>query len=212
MAKVSRRQAVAGVLLMAAAVIAACDRPDDLRAVATEGPPRAQPTRTEKSAASPRSAPAVPWRPLVADNLHDPANPALKLLQEPAEALSVLAPSQEGNFVDWVAALRSGQIAPRTNIYPGTKIRVLDLDVLLTDTAAMPVVRFPHRPHTEWLDCSNCHDKIFVAKRGANPINMYRILQGEFCGQCHGAVSFPLTECRRCHSVPRDQALQATPQ
>ncbi len=132
-------------------------------------------------------------------------------MQEPAEALSVLSPAQEGNFVNWVAALRSGEISPRTNVYPETKIRVLDLDVLMVDTAAMPVVLFPHRPHTEWLDCSNCHDKIFVAKSGANPVNMFRILQGEFCGQCHGAVSFPLTQCQRCHSVPREQALQAVP-
>ena len=90
-----------------------------------------------------------------------------------------------------------------------TKIRVLDLDVLMTDTAAMPIVRFPHRPHTEWLDCANCHDHIFLPKAGANPVNMFAILQGNFCGQCHGAVSFPLTQCRRCHNVPRGE-LQRT--
>ena len=70
-------------------------------------------------------------------------------------------------------------------------------------TGEMPLVLFPHRPHTEWLDCSNCHDKIFVEKVGANQINMFTILSGQHCGQCHGAVAFPLTECNRCHSVPR---------
>jgi ribosomal protein L40E len=35
-------------------------------------------------------------------------------------------------------------------------------------------------------------------------MSMFAILQGEFCGRCHGAVSFPLTECRRCHSVPQN--------
>jgi hypothetical protein len=30
---------------------------------------------------------------------------------------------------------------------------------------------------------------------------MQKILDGEQCGVCHGAVAFPLTECRRCHSV-----------
>jgi c(7)-type cytochrome triheme protein len=64
-------------------------------------------------------------------------------------------------------------------------------------------VLFPHRPHTEWLDCENCHDKLFKKKAGETPINMFQVLQGEYCGRCHGAVAFPLTECRRCHSVPR---------
>lgn len=151
----------------------------------------------------PPIAPASPWRRLEEDGLHDPTNPALSLLQQPEEALSELPPASEGNHVDWVAALRDKIINPRTNIYPETKIKVLDLDVLMEDTAGMPMVLFPHRPHTEWLDCENCHDKIFKAKRGANPVNMHAILQGEFCGQCHGAVSFPLTQCQRCHSVPR---------
>ena len=31
----------------------------------------------------------------------------------------------------------------------------------------------------------------------------FKILQGEYCGQCHGAVAFPLTQCLRCHSVSR---------
>lgn len=143
------------------------------------------------------------WKPLAADGLHDPSNPALSLLQEPKEALSELPRANDGNNVDWVQALEDGYIEPRTNIYPETKIQVLDLDVLLEDTAGMPMVLFPHRQHTEWLDCKNCHDRIFKAKRGANKFGMFDILQGEYCGQCHGAVSFPLTQCERCHSVPR---------
>jgi len=149
--------------------------------------------------APPRSA----WLRLQADGIHDVDNPALRLLQQPEEALSKLPRAAEGNNVDWVAALRSGVIIPRTNVFPETKIKVLDRDVIMEKTAGMPMVRFPHRPHTEWLDCKNCHDRIFKAKRGANAVTMRAILQGEFCGQCHGAVSFPLTQCSRCHSVPR---------
>jgi len=148
-------------------------------------------------------APASPWRRLEDDGLHDPTNPALSLLQQPAEALAELPPAKDGNHVDWVAALREEVITPRTNIFPETKIKVLDLDILMEQTAGMPMVLFPHKAHTEWLDCENCHDKIFKAKQGANPVNMLGILQGEYCGQCHGAVSFPLTQCSRCHSVPR---------
>ncbi|HER33907.1 MAG TPA: hypothetical protein ENO19_00365, partial [Halothiobacillaceae bacterium] len=59
----------------------------------------------------------VLWKPLTEDGLHDPSNPALPLLQEPKEALSVLPRANEGNNVDWVAALEEGYIDPRTNIY-----------------------------------------------------------------------------------------------
>lgn len=99
-----------------------------------------------------------------------------------------------------MAALQSGAIAPRTNIRPETKIRVLDLDIVFPDTAGQPMVVFPHRQHTAWLDCSNCHPGIFVAKKGGNDFGMLDVLQGEYCGRCHGAVAFPLTECKRCHS------------
>lgn len=143
------------------------------------------------------------WLPLVQDGLRDPLNPSLRLLQYPAEALSKLPPDAVGNQVNWVKALEQGYINPRTNIHPETNIKVLDQDILMQETAEMPMVRFPHKQHTEWLDCSNCHEELFKSKAGATPVNMFAILQGEYCGRCHGAVAFPLTECNRCHSVPR---------
>lgn len=148
-------------------------------------------------------AQAVDWKSLSEDGLHDPENPAIELLQQPAEALSLLPPDTVGNKVLWNRALREQYIQPRTNIYPDTSIEIIDMDIIMDKTGEMPLVLFPHRPHTEWLDCSNCHDKIFIRKVDANPINMFTILSGEHCGQCHGAVAFPLTECNRCHSVPR---------
>lgn len=148
------------------------------------------------------------WTPLAKDGIHDPENPSLSVLQEPAEALSQL-PSDEagdiGNKVRWVKALEGGYIEPRTNIFPETRIEVLDLDILMKHTGSANYVLFPHRPHTEWLDCSNCHDGIFKAKAGATPMNMLMILSGEYCGRCHGAVAFPLILCNRCHSVAPDK-------
>ena len=143
------------------------------------------------------------WKSLKDDGLHDPENPAIEFLQEPAEALSQLPPDGVGNKVLWNRALRERYIDPRTNVYPETKIEILDMDIIMEKTGEMPLVLFPHLPHTEWLDCTNCHDKIFVKKVDANQINMFTILSGNHCGQCHGAVAFPLTECNRCHSVPR---------
>lgn len=176
----------------------------------SESPNASDPTPTRGSEGSGSNGEPRSWLPLSADGLHDPSNPSLRLLQNPAEALSALPPAHEGNQVDWAAALRSGAISPRTNIYPETKISLLDLDILMDNTAGMPIVRFPHRPHTEWLDCNNCHDRLFIPKAGANPINMFSILQGKFCGQCHGAVSFPLTQCYRCHSVDRPKPATTT--
>ncbi|MFZ9038568.1 MAG: c(7)-type cytochrome triheme domain-containing protein [Gammaproteobacteria bacterium] len=143
------------------------------------------------------------WQSLVEDGLHDPESPAIGILQEPADALALLPPDNAGNKVAWIRALREGYIEPRTNIFPETKIEVIDMDIIMENTGELPLVLFPHKPHTEWLDCKNCHDKIFVEKVDANPINMYAILSGNYCGQCHGAVAFPLTECNRCHSVAR---------
>ena len=142
--------------------------------------------------------------PLAKDGVHDPANPAIKLLQEPAEAMAKFPPDAVGNRVHWGKALEQGLITPRASILPGTEIKVLDQDVIMPRTGEMPMVRFPHKQHTEWLDCSNCHEKLFKSKAGATTeVNMFQILQGEFCGVCHGAVAFPLTECNRCHSVVR---------
>ena len=149
---------------------------------------------------------APSWKPLAGDGIHDIDNPAISLLQEPAEALSVLPMDTAGNQVRWVRALEEGYIQPRTNIFPETKIEVLDLDIIMPRTGSAKYVRFPHRAHTEWLDCSNCHDAIFAAKAGATPVTMLQILAGEYCGRCHGAVAFPLTECDRCHSVSSESA------
>lgn len=151
-----------------------------------------------------RAADTRKWDPLSRDGVHDPASPALRKLQEPGTALSKLAPDTTGNQVRWVQALERGQIDPRASILPGTKVELKDGDVLLNLRGGTPIVRFPHRQHTLWLDCSNCHEHLFKSKLGANRYSMLRILQGEQCGVCHGAVAFPLTECSRCHSVPRE--------
>lgn len=143
------------------------------------------------------------WALLKKDGVHDPKSPAVKILQQPGEALSKLTADTAGNQVRWVQALDKKEIQPRDKYFPTTEVRKLDRDVILDVKGGMPAVRFPHRQHTEWLDCVNCHDGVFSMKPGENKISMYKILQGEQCGICHGAVSFPLTECSRCHSVLR---------
>lgn len=152
-------------------------------------------------AATAWAAPSL-WRSLHNDGVHDPAGPAIGVLQEPAEALAPLPRDSAGNLVSWVRAIDSGAINPRTNLFPETVVRVLDQDIIIAKYGSMPAVKFPHRQHTLWLDCTNCHDSLFKARIGANKFSMTAILNGEQCGLCHGAVAFPLTECNRCHSVP----------
>jgi c(7)-type cytochrome triheme protein len=151
------------------------------------------------------------WPTIARDGVHDPRSPAVNLLQQPRDALAPLPPDGAGNQVNWVEALRNGSILPRSSLRPETVVRLLDTDIFMDRYGSLPIVRFPHREHTQWLDCSNCHEALFKSKAGANEITMNRILQGEQCGQCHGAVAFPLTECLRCHNTPRPGSAQRAP-
>lgn len=144
------------------------------------------------------------WKSLQEDEIHDPDNPALEVMQNPAAALSVLAPDTAGNKVDWSAALHEGQIAPRSGLKNDELPEILELDIVMKNTLSAPFVTFQHRSHTEWMACENCHEELFVSTTDANPISMQAILNGQYCGVCHGAVSFPLTECDRCHNVRPD--------
>ena len=136
------------------------------------------------------------WKPLAEDGIHDPASPAVQHLQAPGDALSKLPAGKGGDRVGWGEALDKGLIAPRAGVdaKSGTDATVVDMDVLMDLRGSMQPVRFPHRDHTRWLECSNCHEEIFKMQKGASGISMLRILEGEQCGVCHGAVAFPLTE------------------
>jgi c(7)-type cytochrome triheme protein len=146
--------------------------------------------------------PVSPWIRLEKNGVHDPRNPGLALLQQPGEALATLPRDTAGNMVSWVKAIEQGAINPRTNLLPQTEVRLREDEIIVSRNGSMPAVLFPHRQHTLWLDCANCHEELFKSKVGANRLSMTAILNGEQCGLCHGAVSFPLTECNRCHSVP----------
>jgi c(7)-type cytochrome triheme protein len=152
-------------------------------------------------AAAAWAAPSL-WLRLEQDGVHDPTSPAIGVLQQPAQALEPLPRDTAGNLVNWVLAIDSGAINPRTNLLPETQVRLREDDIIIAKFGSMPAVKFPHRQHTLWLDCANCHDQLFKAQAGANRFSMSAILNGEQCGVCHGAVAFPLTECNRCHSVP----------
>ena len=139
--------------------------------------------------------------PPESDGIHDPTADGTMMLQPPREAFGSLPKSRSGNYVDWNRAIDEMLIAPRSDIHnPDATAIVLDLNIVREVKGSMPDVVYPHKQHTQWLDCANCHPAIFIPLKGANQISMASILMGEKCGVCHGKVAFPVSECRRCHS------------
>ena len=148
------------------------------------------------------------------DGAHDPVNDGTHSLQPPLTAFSTLSKSNTGNRVDWVKSLDEQSIKPRSDRNdPSVAPMVMDMNIIREVKGSMPNVVYPHKQHTQWLDCSNCHPAIFIPQKGANQISMASILLGQKCGVCHGKVAFPVSECRRCHSMskPGAAALDAKP-
>jgi c(7)-type cytochrome triheme protein len=149
-------------------------------------------------------------RPAMESGIHDPTNDATPTLQPPSRAFASLPKSPAGNHVDWVKALETKRIDPRWDRNdPKASAVVMDLNIVREVKGSMPDVVYPHKQHTEWLDCSNCHPSIFIPQKGANQISMAAILLGQKCGACHGRVAFPVSECRLCHSKKKDPAAVA---
>ncbi len=140
------------------------------------------------------------------DGYHDPENEGTHILQPPKDAYTGLPTTEFGNHVDWVKSIDEKKLSPRWDrINSSEEPFVMDMDIVREVKASVPDVVFPHRQHTEWLACANCHPAIFVPQKGANQINMSAILLGQKCGVCHGKVSFPITTktCSKCHSKPK---------
>lgn len=150
------------------------------------------------------------WNPApTKDGIHDPESPGTLLLQEPKVAFEPLSKSKSGNRVDWVKALQGNEIVPRYDrLSDDASPVIMDLNIVREVKGSMPDVVYPHKEHTEWLDCSNCHPAIFIPQKGANQISMAAILLGQKCGVCHGKVAFPISECRKCHSKQKPVATE----
>jgi c(7)-type cytochrome triheme protein len=125
----------------------------------------------------------------------DNRNPGVVLKDFPKDAVGA---------DDWVKAFKENIIKPHESLDLEKKpVPPFNFDVEIPAIGAMPNVIFPHFPHTFWLDCGNCHPAIFQMKKGANPISMVKIVNGEFCGRCHGRIAFPIANCTRCHVKPK---------
>lgn len=128
------------------------------------------------------------------------------------DALKDLPKDPFGNRINWIKALRDGLIKPAASLDGKSGMKDVDDPFTFTFYIDFPVnkftphppdVRFPHKAHAEQLECSSCHPAIFKDKKGGNPeMNMLKIISGQYCGTCHGKISFPLDDCFRCHSQP----------
>jgi len=193
-----------GALFLVGMLVAACTNPFTKKNTA--------PAETAESSPAPAPPPPVASPPLptqLADDFEDPTQiptpgpPFAKANRNPEVILKDFPKDQSGT-VDWVAAFKDKVISPRESLDPNkAPVPPFQFDIDIPAVGAMPNVVFPHFPHTYWLDCGNCHPDIFVMKKGANPISMVKIVNGEFCGRCHGRVAFPIANCSRCHVKPK---------
>ncbi len=142
---------------------------------------------------------------LIDDGVHDPTAD-LTALQPPLEAFSGMPSATFGNGINWVEALRKHKIKPRADQLGEKNQFTLEMNIRMEVPGTMNDVIFPHRIHTEWLACKNCHTGIFQMKKNGNPITMEKIINGKFCGVCHGKVAFPIANCNRCHSAKKKKA------
>jgi c(7)-type cytochrome triheme protein len=165
---------------------------------ATNQNPQEAPDQSAPSDNTPVARRAIDDSPLL-----DPNNPDYGRLQNIGEATRTM-PYDANRFPDWMKALNEGLITPRAGLRGNEKMEVLNLDIIMRNTKEMPFVRFPHKSHTLWLACSNCHPAPFKAQAGSSSIKMADIFRGEFCGMCHDRVAFiTFFSCQRCHSVPQ---------
>ncbi|MFI5303567.1 MAG: c(7)-type cytochrome triheme domain-containing protein [Nitrospiria bacterium] len=117
-------------------------------------------------------------------------------------------PKDQYGLINWADALRQGKVIPKGSLNPDEpEMPPFDLSFdIPTKSNFMPNVIFPHKIHTMWLTCTNCHPAIFLMNHVENNKNMTmpKIASGEFCGRCHNRVAFPLSDCLRCHVVPKE--------
>lgn len=119
------------------------------------------------------------------------------------ERFQTLAKNDFGD-VDWTRALNDKVITPKPGLAADAKDEEptdMDLEYVPKGQPKYKVV-FPHKPHTQWLACTNCHTDIFEMEKGKAKMTMDRLNAGAYCGICHAKVASPeLTTCPACHKA-----------
>lgn len=127
-----------------------------------------------------------------------------------------MLPRDHAGNIDWTAALRSGVVRPAASLLgvdsATTRLLRFTFDFFLPPGEDTTVTTwFPHTGHTEWMACSSCHVRLFPYRRPLK-MSMDALMEGKYCGACHGPVAFPIeTGCERCHPKEEMPAGEAPP-
>ena len=140
--------------------------------------------------------------------------PEIERTLDPDSVVAMLPRDHAGN-IDWMAALRHEVIRPRDGIGgPRTAPQgafEFGFDFYFEGPNEMFDAYFPHSAHTEWVDCAQCHPRLFRT-RGVK-FTMADVFAGKYCGECHGKVAYPvMTGCERCHTTLPQPANRAQPE
>jgi c(7)-type cytochrome triheme protein len=74
------------------------------------------------------------------------------------------------------------------------------LTAFTLETSGMPV-NFTHQSHAKRFNCSECHPKLFLMKKGGTKLAMDDMYKGNSCGACHnGKKAFSTSACTKCHA------------
>jgi c(7)-type cytochrome triheme protein len=111
-----------------------------------------------------------------------------------------------GNGVNWIRAESDGHLTLKDTLKGTTSKKVhqagLSDSVISPDDPEMPRIIFSHDNHARWNGCALCHPEPFEENKGSPKFTMEEIIEGKFCGTCHGKVAFPILDCQRCHTEP----------
>jgi len=108
-------------------------------------------------------------------------------------------PVDRFGFIDWLTLKRDGIFKPVESLNGDFHQEVRDNQILFESKSKVNNVLFSHNVHSSWIRCTSCHPEVF-SKDLKNNVKMIRMSKGQYCGHCHGKVSFTFADCKRCHS------------
>ncbi|MEK6531983.1 MAG: c(7)-type cytochrome triheme domain-containing protein [Deltaproteobacteria bacterium] len=181
---------------------------------------KAAPAKSEKGATTETKKPTVdptdPASVIYLDTsgkpagIGDPDKPAGVAYKQgrgwhPQAIAGATLPKDKYGLIDWAKLVREKLIKPKFSFDPTEEeMPPLKLDILIPAKGDfVDDVIYPHEMHTFWLKCEVCHPNIFIPAKGQNDMSMVGIVQGQWCGRCHGKIAFPLSDCKRCHVSPK---------
>lgn len=107
-------------------------------------------------------------------------------------------PVDRFGFIDWLNMKKAGVFKPIHSLDKDYKNETRDNMILFESKSKAKNVLFSHNVHSSWIKCSSCHPEVFDESL-TNNVKMVRMSKGQFCGHCHGKVSFTFADCTRCH-------------